>query len=146
MVPSIASLKVSVVSVSTSAPRRARFWVVVRPPRLNTPPKMSPRPPPPPSPVLPKMSPRSKPPKPPCCPGRVPVGTRKPPPNSERASSYSLRRFSSDSTEYASEISLNRSSAEASPLFASGWYLRASLRYAALISAGLAVLETPRAL
>ena len=27
-----------------------------------------------------------------------PVGTRKPPPNSERASSYSLRRFSSDST------------------------------------------------
>jgi hypothetical protein len=144
VVPSIASLKVSVVSVSTSAPRRARFWVVVRPPRLNTPPKMSPRPLPPSLP--PKMSPRSKPPNPPCCPGREPVGTRNPPPNSERASSYSLRRFSSDSTEYASEISLNRSSAEASPLFASGWYLRASLRYAALISAGLAVLATPRAL
>src|SRR5206468_8617232 len=143
VVPSIASLKVSVVSVSTSAPRRARFWVVVRP-RLNTPPKMSPRPPLPPS-APPKMSPRSKPPNPPW-PGRCPVGTRKPPPNSERASSYSLRRFSSDSTEYASEISLNRSSAEASPLLASGWYLRASLRYAALISAGLAVLATPRAL
>src|SRR6266567_3566637 len=142
VVPSIASLKVSDVSVSTSAPRRARLWVVVRP-RLNTPPKMSPRPPP--SPVPLKMSPRSKPPNPPW-PGRCPVGTRKPPPNSERASSYSLRRFSSDSTEYASEISLNRSSAEASPLFASGWYLRASLRYAALISAGLAVLATPRAL
>ena len=30
-------------------------------------------------------------------------GTRKPPPNIQRASSYSLRRFSSDSTEYAWE-------------------------------------------
>ncbi len=142
VVPSIASPKVSVASVSTSAPRLGRFCAVVRP-RLNTPPNRSPRPPL--SPVPLKMSPRSKPPNPPC-PVRVPVGTRKPPPNSERASSYSLRRFSSDSTEYASEISLKRSSAEASPLFASGWYLRASLRYAVLISAGLAVLLTPRVL
>ncbi len=91
------------------------------------------------------MSFRSKPPKPPVF-VRVPVGTRKPPPNSERASSYSLRRFSSDSTEYASEISLKRSSALASPWLESGWYLRASLRYAVLISAGFAVLATPRAL
>ena len=96
--------------------------------------------------LLPNRSPRSKlnpPPLPPC---RLPAGTRKPPPNSERASSYSLRRFSSDSTEYASEISLKRSSAFASPWFESGWYLRASLRYAVLISAGFAVLATPRAL
>src|SRR5580693_10601181 len=145
VVPSIASLKLSVVSVSTSAPRRGLFCAVVRLPPPNTPPNRSPRRPPA-SPAPLKMSPRSKPPKPPFCPGRLPAGTRKPPPNSERASSYSLRRFSSDSTEYASEISLNRSSAEVSPLFASGWYLRASLRYAVLISAGLAVLETPRAL
>ena len=144
VVPSIASPKFSVVSVSTSAPRRGRFCAVVRVlPPPNTPPNRSPRRPPA-SPAPLKMSPRSKP-KPPW-PGRVPVGPRKPPPNSERASSYSLRRFSSDSTEYASEISLKRSSAEASPLLASGWYLRASLRYDALISAGLAVLVTPRAL
>src|SRR5262249_1196861 len=106
VVPSIASLKVSVVSVSTSAPRRARFWAVVRPPRLKTPPNRSPRPPPLLSPPPPKMSPRSKPPNPPCCPGREPVGTRKPPPNNERASSYSLRRYSSNSTAYATESSL----------------------------------------
>src|ERR1700758_733840 len=92
VVPSIASPKLSVVSVSTSAPRRGRFWAVVRLPRLNTVPNRSPRPPP----------------APPC---GGPVGTRKPLPNSERASSYSLRRFSSESTEYASEISLKRSSA-----------------------------------
>src|SRR5580693_3670760 len=115
VVPSIASLKLSVVSVSTSAPRRGRFCAVVRPPPPNTPPNRSPsRPPASPAPL--KMSPRSKPPNPPC-PGRCPAGTRKPPPNIERASSYSLRRFSSDSTEYASEISLKRSSAFASPWF-----------------------------
>ena len=144
VVPSIASPKLSVVSVSTSAPRRGRFWAVFRLPPPNTPPNRSPsRPPASPAPL--RMSFRSKPPKPPVL-GRVPVGTRKPPPNSERASSYSLRRFSSDSTEYASEISLKRSSALASPWLESGWYLRASLRYAVLISAGFAVLATPRAL
>ena len=144
VVPSIASPKLSVVSVSTSAPRRGRFWAVFVRPRLNTPPNRSPSPPAA-SPAPLKMSFRSKPPKPPVL-VRVPVGTRKPPPNSERASSYSLRRFSSDSTEYASEISLKRSSALASPWLESGWYLRASLRYAVLISAGFAVLATPRAL
>src|SRR5271166_3389651 len=92
VVPSIASPKLSVVSVSTSAPRRGRFWAVLRlPPRLNTVPNRSPRPPPA-SPVPPKMSPRSKL-NPPPPPGRVPVGTRNPLPNSERASSYCLRRF-----------------------------------------------------
>src|ERR1700733_7614530 len=144
VVPSIASPKLSVVSVSTSAPRRGRFWAVFLLPPPNTPPNRSPsRPPASPAPL--RMSFRSKPPKPPVL-GRVPVGTRKPPPNSERASSYSLRRFSADSTEYASEISLKRSSALASPWLESGWYLRASLRYAVLISAGFAVLATPRAL
>src|SRR5580698_4891687 len=60
VVPSIESLKVSVVSVSTSAPRRGRFWAVVRPPpRLNTVPNRSPRPLPA-SPALPSRSPRSK--------------------------------------------------------------------------------------
>ena len=145
VVPSNASPKLSVVSVSTSAPRRGLFCAVVRPPPPNTPPNRSPRPtarvPGATEDVAEVEAAEAA-----GCPGRCPVGTRKPPPNSERASSYSLRRFSSDSTEYASEISLNRSSAEASPLFASGWYLRASLRYAALISAGLAVLATPRAL
>src|ERR1019366_2465918 len=92
----------------------------------------------------PNRSPRSKPPNPPWAP--PPAGDRKPPPKRERASSYSLRRFPSDSTECASEISLKRSSDDALPLFASGWYLRASLRYAFLISSGVAVLETPRTL
>src|ERR1019366_9238829 len=71
---------------------------------------------------------------------------RVPLPKSERASSYSLRRFSSDSTLYASEISLKRSSDFESPLLASGWYLRASLRYDFLISSALASLETARPL
>src|SRR5271166_4153498 len=70
VVPSIASLKLSVVSVSTSAPRRGRFCAVVRPPP-NTPPNRSPRRPLA-SPAPLKMSPRSKPPKPPLCPGRLP--------------------------------------------------------------------------
>src|SRR5215472_12097281 len=143
VVPSMASVKDSVASVSTSAPRRGRVCCEVRPP--NIPPKRSPtRPPLEPAVVSapPKMSPRSN--------GKLPAppapGDRKPPPNSERASSYSLRCLGSDSTLFASEISLNRSSALASPLLASGWYLRASFRYDFLISSGVAVLETPRTL
>src|ERR1019366_1467364 len=60
--PSMASLKLSDVSVSMSAPRRGRCWVVVRPlpPPPNIPPSRSPSRPP----VLPveppKRSPRSK--------------------------------------------------------------------------------------
>src|SRR5712692_254000 len=115
--PSIASLKVSDVSVSMSAPRLGRACVLVRPP--NTPPSRSPRRPPVLPRVPPKRSPRSKP-NPPWPPPAVP-GMRTPPlPNSDRASSYSLRRFSSDSTLYASEISLKRSSDAVLPLLASG--------------------------
>src|SRR6266566_762026 len=137
--PSTASPNDSVASVSTSAPRRGRCWVPPRPP--NMPPSRSPSRPP--VPCEPNRSPRSKPPKPP--PG--PPGVRKrSAPNSVRASSYSLRRFSSDSTLYASEISLKRSSDLLSPLLASGWYLRASFLYDCLISAALAVFATPRTL
>src|SRR5580693_5809964 len=119
--PSIESPKASVVSVSTFAPRRARL-AVPAPPRLRKmPPSTSPRP----SLPLPKRSPRSN--VVPPAPGRLPVGIRSPP-NIERASSYSLRCFSSDSTLYASVISLKRSSASALPLFASGCHFRASSR------------------
>src|SRR5437867_3215159 len=44
---------------------------------------------------------------------------------------------------YASLISLNRDSAALSPGLTSGWCLRASLRYACLISLSVAVLATP---
>src|ERR1039457_627554 len=143
VVPSVASPKLSDASVSTSAPRRGRCCCVfVRFP--TPPPGRSPSlpraPPAPPPPDPPKRSPRSKPYPPPG------PGTRVPLPKSERASSYSLRRFSSDSTLYASEISLKRSSDFESPLLASGWYLRASLRYDFLISSALASLETARTL
>src|SRR5581483_11567879 len=128
--PSRASLNDTVVSVSTSAPRRGLGWV--------------PRPPPPPPNTPPNRSFRSNGNPPACPPG---PGVRKPPlPNSERASSYSLRRLESDSVLYASEIPLNRSSALGSPLLASGWYLRASFRYDFLILSAVAVLETPRTL
>src|SRR6516164_8016562 len=144
--PSIESPNDSVVSVSTSAPRLARLCAVPRPRKIppRTSPSRSPL-----SPVPPNRSPRSKPPKPPPAPPAPPrpaVGTRNPPPNMERASSYSLRCFSSDSTLYASVISLNRSSASAFPLFASGWYFRARSRYAFLISAAFAVFGTPSVL
>src|SRR5512146_1705232 len=137
--PSIASPNDSVVSVSTSAPRRARVWGP--PPRRKIPPSTSPRPP---SLAPPNRSPKSK--VPPAPPPRLPVGTRNPPPNIDLASSYSFRCLASESTLYASVISLNRSSALASPLFASGWYFRASSRYAFLISAAVADLGTPSVL
>src|SRR5262252_9541408 len=144
--PSMASLNDSVDSVSTSAPRRGRVCCVVRPPP-NTPPNRSPTRPREPAPVSvpPNRSLRSngKLPAPPAPPA---PGDRKPPPKSERASSYSLRSLASDKTLYASEISLNRSSDFASPLLASGWYLRASFRYDFLISSAVAVLGTPRTL
>jgi len=54
-----------------------------------------------------------------------------------------LRFSSSESTEYASEISLNRSAAASSFGFASGWYCLASFRYAFLISSALAFSATP---
>src|SRR5215470_6142454 len=77
--PSMASPNPSVVSVSTSAPRRGRAWVPrAPPPPPNIPPSRSPsRPPPAPVPVPvpvpvpggpPNRSPRSNPPKPPPAP------------------------------------------------------------------------------
>src|SRR5256886_75857 len=57
--------------------------------------------------------------------------------------SYRRRVSRSDSTSYASEISLNRSSA-AGALLSSGWALPASFRYACWISSRLALLGTPR--
>ena len=101
--PSSASLNDSEVSVSTSVPRRGRFCAVRAPPPRppNTPPRMSPSPPPePPPPAVPppNRSPRSKlKPPPPGPPGAPWPAPRNPPPNSERASSYSLRRLVSDS-------------------------------------------------
>ena len=73
----------------------------------------------------------------------LPLGRKPPPANRDRASSYSLRLASSDSTSYASETSLNRSSAGLSPGFLSGCSSRASLRYFFLISSGVASLDTP---
>ena len=67
------------------------------------------------------------------------------PPNTDWPRSYFLRFSGSPRTSYASEISLKRSSAPAS-LLVSGWYLRASLRYAFLISSCEAFLSTPRVL
>ena len=79
------------------------------------------RPPWPPN-MPPKTS--SKPPAPPAPPGAV---NRAPEPMA-RIASYSLRCSGSESTEFASLISLNFASEAASPGFESGWYLRASLR------------------
>ena len=64
-----------------------------------------------------------------------------PPPDIVRIVSYCLRCSGSDSTEYASPISLNRASC---PPLESGWWVRASLRYAFLIAAASAPLATPR--
>jgi hypothetical protein len=58
-------------------------------------------------------------------------------------SSYCFRFSASPTTVYASEISLKRSAAFGSFLFASGWYCLARRRYCFLISACSAVGETP---
>ena len=57
--------------------------------------------------------------------------------------SYALRFSGSERTSYAACTSLNRSSAPSSPGFRSGWYSRASLRYAFLISSSEAFFATP---
>src|SRR5450631_973897 len=123
--PCTACSKSRVTSVSTSAPRRA-CWVGAPLRRVlpNRPPRMSPIPPAAPAPpdrALPSRSPRSKL-NPPGAPVPPPLpGIRNPPPpNNDRASSYSLRVFSVDNTSYASEISLNFSSDFGSPVLASG--------------------------
>src|SRR4026207_61415 len=59
------------------------------------------------------------------------------------SSSYFLRLSGSPRTSYASLISLNRDSADLSPGFTSGWCLRASFRYACLISLSDADFATP---
>src|SRR5579875_1408092 len=61
-------------------------------------------------------------------------------PNGVPARSYCLRLSGSESTSCAWEISLKRSSAFLSPWLVSGWYLRASLRYALRISSSEAFL------
>ena len=58
--------------------------------------------------------------------------------------SYSLRFCSSPITSYASATRLNFSSAFLSPGLESGWFSRASLRYAFLMSAALADELTPK--
>ena len=63
-----------------------------------------------------------------------------------RRTSYSRRCFASESTSYASWISLKRSSAWGLSGLRSGWYCRASFRYAFLISSAFAVSLTPRTL
>ena len=131
--PRIACSKLRLTSTSTSAPRRAVGSSAVRvpppPPRLRKiDEKMSAKSPNPP------MSPPVNPPPP-------PLGAR--PPKRRRAS-YSRRLSGSDSTSWAWEISLKRSSALASPGLRSGWLSRASFRYAFLISSALAVFSTPR--
>src|SRR5690606_17347443 len=96
--------------------------------RRVLPAKMSPSPPSPPKRSL-RSSTRTcwppnlpNPPGPPADPPANPEETRR------RTWSYSFRCFGSESTEYASETALNRSSASGSPGLASGWSFWASLR------------------
>ena len=58
--------------------------------------------------------------------------------------SYSSRFFGSDRTALASLTALNWRSDSVSPVFVSGWCLRAALRKAFLMSVCDAVLGTPR--
>ncbi len=80
-----------------------------------------------------RSKPNGSPPAPPA-PGATPSG-----PNW----SYRCRFCGSESTSFATETSLNRSSASGLSGFASGWNCRASLRYARLISSSVAFLATP---
>ena len=73
-------------------------------------------------------------------PGPGPVGPR---PFVEPKRSYAFRFSSSERTSYAVCTCLKRSSAALSPWFVSGWYWRASLRYAFLISSAEAPFLTP---
>ena len=57
--------------------------------------------------------------------------------------SYAFRFSGSESRSYAACTSLNLSSAPLSPGLRSGWYSRASLRYAFLISSSDAFFATP---
>src|SRR4051812_22832174 len=118
-------------SVSTSAPRtgcgRPRPRLArPAPPRLpKMPPRMSPR-----SPRSPKST-------------LTAPGPGAPRPLVEPKRSYAFRFSGSDRTSYAVCTCLKRSSADLSPWFVSGWYLRASFRYAFLISSAEAPFFTP---
>src|SRR3954447_6960125 len=129
--PLIAWSKLSGTSVSRSRPRTCWAWPPR--PRLNMPPR---------------MSPKSKPPKLPAWPAPAPAPKGLPPPKPAKAppSSYSLRFSGSPRTSWAAEISLNFSSASLSPGLRSGCYFRASFRYAFLISSSVAFFETPNVL
>ena len=129
--PRIACSKLRLTSTSTSAPRRAAGSSAVRvpaPPRLRK--------------IDEKMSAKSpNPPASPVNPPPPPLPGARPP--KRRRASYSARLSASDSTSWAWEISLKRSSALASPGLRSGWFSRASFRYAFLISSASAVRVTP---
>src|SRR5204862_1584007 len=119
-------------STSTSFPR----WVWARcgpapRPRLKIPPRKSPRSPKSMLSLLNPPPPKLKFPGP----GR---------PSADPNASYCLRFPESESTSYAPWISLKRSSAAGSFGLRSGWFSRASFRYAFLISSCEADLETPR--
>src|SRR6266571_3656215 len=145
--PLTASRKSSSTSASTSRPRLGPRRVAVRPPpekiELNRSEKPAPpnRRSPAPGPAFesPNRSDRSNAVPPP------PRGPRRnaPDPKSWRISSYSLRCLSSDSTSYASDTALNRSSACALPGLWSGCSSRASFRYAFLTSSAEADLLIP---
>src|SRR5690606_21727142 len=115
-VPKAASFSVILRSTRRSAPRgRAAARRRAPPPKISEKmsPKMSPKPPKPSKSNPPKPSPKGL----PACPKR----------------SYLARFSGSERQAYASEASLNFSSASLSPGLRSGWYSRASFRYALLI-------------
>src|SRR6478735_8534984 len=142
VMPCAASAKSSVRLADRSSPRCGPAEAEAPPPRRPRPnicPSTSPRP------SAPTLKSKVCPPKPP-----GPALGLNPPPNPPpigpraRTSSYSLRLASSPSTSYAALTSLNRSSALASPGCVSGWFSRASLRYALVMSFGAASFATPR--
>ncbi len=114
--PAIACSKDRLTSTSTSAPRRAvgSCGSCPRPPRKIDENRSAKSPKPAPSPPV-QVAP----------PGPPPLGRRPP---KAAAASYSRRLSGSDSTSWAWEISLKRSSAFGSSGLASGWCLRASDR------------------
>ena len=112
--PSTAWSKLSDTSVSRSRPRATRAPPRALPPR--------PAPPAPPPNRFERMSPNPEPNEL----GSNPPGMLKP--NGPAPRSYCLRFSGSESTSWACETSLKRSSARLSPGLRSGWYWRASLR------------------
>src|SRR6185437_1183805 len=132
--PETAWSKVIDTCASRSAPFSARGFVRTRRPLVEPPNRLERM-----SPIeAPSKSKLPKPPKPP--PGPAPVL------NGPVPLSYCLRFSVAPGPSCACEISLKRASASLSPGLRSGWYWRASLRYAFLISSALARLSTPSVL